>query len=126
MLFSVIINNYNYGAYVAEAIKSALNQNYKPLEVIVVDDGSTDNSREVISSFGDRILAIYQKNGGQNSACNAGWLKAKGNFVLFLDADDVLLPEAAEKCVGLMRGTDLAKVQFLMSRVDAGLKPIGG
>jgi glycosyltransferase involved in cell wall biosynthesis len=126
MLLSVIINNYNYGPYLSEAIKSALNQTYKPLEVIVVDDGSTDNSREVISSFGDRITTVLQQNAGQNAACNAGWRKAKGDMVVFLDSDDVLLPDAAEKCASLLRGTDLAKVQFLMNRVDAGLKPIGG
>jgi len=126
MLFSIIVNNYNYAAYVGQAIESALNQTYAPIEVIVVDDGSTDHSREVIASFGDRITALFKENGGQNSACNVGWLEAKGDMVLFLDSDDVLLPQAVEKCVAALRGTDAAKAQFLLKRVDANLELIDG
>lgn len=126
MLFSIVINNYNYGAYIGQAIESALNQTYQPLEVIVVDDGSTDDSRAVITSFGARIRTLFQENAGQNAACNAGWREAKGGYILFLDADDVLLPDAAEKCVTALKGMDLAKVQFLMQRVDAALNPLDG
>lgn len=126
MLFSIIVNNYNYGAYIGDAIDSALAQTYSPLEVIVVDDGSTDNSRAVIAAYGNTIQAIFKENEGQNSACNRGWQEAKGDIILFLDSDDVLLPDAAEKCVTALRGTDMAKVQFLLKRVDAELKPLGG
>jgi len=68
MLVSIIINNYNYGRYLAEAIESALGQAGNPVELIVVDDGSTDNSRDIIVAFGDQLLPIFKDNGGQASA----------------------------------------------------------
>ncbi|MBD2072866.1 glycosyltransferase [Phormidium sp. FACHB-592] len=88
-LVSILINNYNYGNFIAEAIDSALNQNYPEIEVIVVDDGSTDNSREIIASYGDRIKPILKKNGGQASAFNAGFAASTGDFICFLDSDDL-------------------------------------
>ena len=87
---SILINNYNYGHFLKEAINSALNQTQisRDIEVIVVDDGSTDNSHDVINSFDSRIIAIKKRNGGQASAFNAGVSKASGEFIFFLDADD--------------------------------------
>lgn len=90
--FSVIINNYNYGAFLPKAIQSALDQTGVPVEVIVVDDGSTDSSREVISEFGDRIIPVLQENAGQAAAINAGVHQARGDILSFLDADDWWLP----------------------------------
>lgn len=72
-LASIIIDNYNYGRFLADAINSALAQTYQHTEVIVVDDGSTDNSREIISQYGDRIRPVLKENGGQGSAFNAGF-----------------------------------------------------
>ncbi len=92
-LVSIIINNYNYGSFVAEAINSALNQTYSPIEIIVVDDGSTDNSREIIASYGDQIVPILKENGGQASAYNAGFAATSGEIICFLDSDDLFLPE---------------------------------
>src|SRR5580692_11308707 len=66
-LATVVIINYNYEKFVAAAIDSALEQSYEPLEVIVVDDGSTDGSREIISSYGGRIRTLFQENGGQGA-----------------------------------------------------------
>src|ERR1035438_2741424 len=77
-LMSVIIDNYNYGGFVRDAINSALDQTYPNVEVIVVDDGSTDNSREVISSFGNRVISVLKENGGQSSALNAGIARSSG------------------------------------------------
>lgn len=90
-LVSIIINNYNYADYLGAAIESALCQSYLNLEVIVVDDGSTDHSRSVIAQFGDRILPILKPNGGQASAFNAGFAASRGDFICFLDSDDLLI-----------------------------------
>ncbi len=92
-LVSIIINNYNYGSFVGEAIDSALNQTYSAIEIIVVDDGSTDNSREVIASYKDQIIPVLKENGGQASAYNAGFAATSGEIICFLDSDDVFLPE---------------------------------
>lgn len=98
-LVSVIIGNYNYGRFIAEAINSVLAQTYKNFELIVVDDGSTDNSREVISSYGDRLTAIFQENGGQGAAFNSGIAHSKGEIICFLDSDDYYREDKVEKVV---------------------------
>ena len=89
MLVSILITSYNYGDYIAAAIDSALNQTYKPIEVIVVDDGSTDTSRAIIASYGHRIVAYYQTNGGPNLALNTAFANSHGDLVCLLDADDI-------------------------------------
>ena len=89
-LASIIINNYNYGRFLADAIDSALSQTYPHVEVIVVDDGSTDSSRVIIGRYGDRITAVLKENGGQASAFNAGFRVSLGETIVFLDADDIL------------------------------------
>jgi glycosyltransferase involved in cell wall biosynthesis len=93
-LATVVIVNCNYEQFIADAIDSALAQSYEPLEVVVVDDGSTDRSREIVLSYGNRVRAVFKNNGGQGSAYNAGWRAARGDFVLFLDSDDLLSPDA--------------------------------
>ena len=93
---SVVIDNYNYDRYLAEAIESVLNQSRAPSELIVIDDGSTDRSQEVICSFGDRVKGVFKENGGQGSAFNSGFSVASGDWILFLDADDRLCPGAIE------------------------------
>jgi len=96
---SIIINNYNYGAFLGEAIESALAQTYDHVEVVVVDDGSTDSSREVIARYGERIIPVMKENGGQASAFNAGFAASKGEILCFLDADDLFLPEKVSSIV---------------------------
>jgi glycosyltransferase involved in cell wall biosynthesis len=91
-LISIVIDNYNYGHFVHGAIESALHQTYPNIEVIVVDDGSADNSREVIASFGDTIISCLQENGGQTSALNTGLAASKGEWVCLLDSDDLFNP----------------------------------
>ena len=93
-LASVIVNNYNYGRFLPDAIDSALAQTYVPLEVIVVDDGSTDASRDIMSGYLPRIRPVLKPNGGQASALNAGFAASRGDVVLFLDADDILFQSA--------------------------------
>ena len=123
-LVSVIIPNYNYARYLRVAIDSALAQTYSPVEVIVVDDGSTDNSRNVIESYGERIKPILKANGGHGSALNAGYAASAGNVVIFLDADDELMPDAVEQVVKAWR-PGVAKAQFQLEMVDENGQPLG-
>lgn len=89
---SILINNFNYGRFLGEAIASALDQTYGAFEVIVVDDGSTDNSLEVVASYGRRLSLVSKENGGQASAFNAGFAVSSGEVICFLDSDDRFLP----------------------------------
>ncbi|GFE69618.1 glycosyltransferase [Chroococcus sp. FPU101] len=98
-LISVIITNYNYGRFLAQAIESVLNQTYQNFELIVVDDGSTDDSPEIIKRYENQLTAIFQKNAGQGAAFNTGIAKAKGEIVCFLDADDYFCKDKLEKVV---------------------------
>ena len=91
-LVSIIIPIYNYGHFLAEAIDSVINQTYRPIEVIVVDDGSTDNTANIATSYPD-VQYIYQPNQGVSVARNTGISKARGKFIAFLDADDIWLPD---------------------------------
>lgn len=93
-LISVIVNNHNYAHYLGAAIESALAQDYPRFEVVVVDDGSSDGSRELIHGYGSRVVPVFKPNGGQTSAFNAGYAAARGDIIYLLDADDVLLPGA--------------------------------
>jgi glycosyltransferase involved in cell wall biosynthesis len=95
-LVSIVINNYNYESFLQVAIDSALKQTYLNIEVIVVDDGSTDHSREIIASYGDRIVPVTKENGGQASSLNAGVQASSGDILCFLDADDIFYPQKVE------------------------------
>lgn len=98
-LVSVIIGNYNYGRFISQAIDSVLEQTYQNSELIVVDDGSTDNSREIITSYSNQLISVFQENAGQGAAFNAGLSKASGEFVCFLDSDDYYREDKLEKVV---------------------------
>jgi glycosyltransferase involved in cell wall biosynthesis len=92
LMVSIIIPNYNGAHFLREAIDSALSQEDVEVEVIVVDDGSTDDSRAIIASYGDRIRVVYQQNKGACAARNAGLVGADGEYIKFLDSDDILMP----------------------------------
>jgi len=98
-LVSIIITNHNYAVYLRDAINSALGQDYERIEVIVVDDGSTDQSREVLAEYEDRVQVILKDNGGQSSAFNAGYRQCHGSLAMILDADDMLEPNAVSRVV---------------------------
>src|SRR6202171_2194647 len=93
--FSVLIDTYNYGEFIEEAVSSALAQDFpaKEREILVVDDGSTDDTRERLRKFGETIRYLRKTNGGQASAFNFGFEHARGEVIALLDADDVWLPE---------------------------------
>ena len=125
-LVSVIIGNYNYGHYLAEAINSVLNQTYRHFELIVVDDGSTDCSRKVIESFQDQLIAIFQANGGQGAAFNAGIAKAQGEIICFLDADDYFHPDKLSKIVNSFRDhPQWVQISHGRISVDCNGNPVG-
>ncbi len=117
-LVSIIVNNYNYDRFLSEAIDSALNQTYPNTEVIVVDDGSTDNSRQIIANYGDRIIPILQPNGKQAAAFNSGFAQSQGDIIIFLDSDDYLLPHAVEQIVAVWN-PELSKVHYRLMVVNA-------
>lgn len=98
-LVSILINNYNYGSYLKSAIDSSLRQTYLNTEIIVVDDGSTDGSQEIIRSYGDKIKPVFKSNGGHASALNAGFAQSSGDIICFLDSDDMFLPFKVEEIV---------------------------
>lgn len=91
---SVLINNYNYAPFLRACIDSVLAQDHSEFEfeVVVVDDGSTDNSREIIASYGSQIVSVLKENGGQASSFNAGFAAATGEIIFLLDSDDEFLP----------------------------------
>jgi glycosyltransferase involved in cell wall biosynthesis len=92
-LISVIIPVYNGERYLAEAINSVLEQTYRPIEIIVVDDGSTDRTADVARSFSETVRYFYQPNSGSGAARNTGVKTARGSFVSFLDSDDLWVKE---------------------------------
>jgi len=92
-LVSVIIPVYNAELYLEESIRSALEQTYRPFEILVVDDGSTDGSGSIARKFKEQIIYIYQSNQGVAAARNQGINKSSGKFLTFLDADDLWKPK---------------------------------
>lgn len=122
---SIIINNYNYEKFVSRAINSALTQTYSNVEVIVVDDDSTDGSQGIIASYTDHIIPILHKvNGKQGAAFNSGFARSQGDIILFLDADDYLYPNAVE-CVVEAWEPNLAKVHYRLDVVNSKGEPRG-
>ena len=101
-LVSVIIPTYNRAATIAEAVESVLCQTHREIEVVVVDDGSTDSTLEVLCAFGDRIQVIRQKNAGPSAARNRGVRESMGEIIAFLDSDDLWLPDKIRQQVELM------------------------
>lgn len=102
LLVSVVIPAYNRANSVRRSVESVLQQTYRRLEVIVVDDGSTDGTPEVLETFGDRIRVIRQPNGGPSSARNTGVAHGSGEIIAFLDSDDIWKPEKLERQVRLL------------------------
>jgi len=107
-----------------DAIESALSQSYEDTEVVVVDDGSTDHSPEIIREYGDAVAPVLKENGGQAAAVNAGFAASRGDVILILDADDALAPEAAERAVERLR-LGMSKVHWPLREMTEEGRPTG-
>ncbi len=120
-LVSVVIPAYNSASYIAEAIDSALQQDYPEQEIIVIDDGSTDETVEIVARYGDKVRLLTQKNQGSAVARNLGIRQARGKYVAFLDADDVWGPHKIRCQVEAMAaaGYKMAYSRFIWWRPDA-------
>lgn len=121
---SIVIPNFNYERYVGASIESALNQTYGNIEVIVVDDGSTDGSRGIIDRYGDALCVIFQQNQGNLRARMAGYAACNNEIIFFLDSDDMLDPRAVSKVVDKWI-TNVSKVQFALTTIDEHGESLG-
>ncbi|MDP3175513.1 MAG: glycosyltransferase family A protein [Phenylobacterium sp.] len=115
---SVVVNNYNYEAYLGAAIDSVLAQSYCSFECIVVDDGSTDASRDIIADYGDAIHPLFKANEGQTSAINAGYRASRGDLLCFLDADDLLAAGALQCIAEVFAQSGCVKAHWPMLVID--------
>jgi glycosyltransferase involved in cell wall biosynthesis len=124
-MVSFVIPNYNHACYLGQAIASALAQTYPNVEIIVVDDGSTDDSRAVAGAFGDRIRCIYQQNAGLSAARNTGVRAAQGEYIALLDADDLVEPAYVERLLAALAEAPQAAGAYCGFRfVDQDNRPL--
>jgi glycosyltransferase involved in cell wall biosynthesis len=121
---SVVVTNHNYGRFVAQAVDSVLDQRRGDVEVVVVDDGSTDDSFRVLMPYASRVRLVAQGHGGMAAAFTAGVEASRAAWVMFLDADDVLLPGACERILAAT-SDDVVRVQWQTREVDVDLRPTG-
>jgi glycosyltransferase involved in cell wall biosynthesis len=118
---TVIVDSYNYGRFIEEAIDSVLSQDFPldQVELIVVDDGSTDDTAERVRKYGSRVQYLYKPNGGQASAFNLGFAQAQGEILVLLDADDYLLPGKLQHVVAEFdRHPDVGMVYHRLREFD--------
>jgi glycosyltransferase involved in cell wall biosynthesis len=122
--FSIIITCYNYARFVGAAIESALRQTYPSFEVVVVNDGSSDDSLEVISRYAERITLVNQANQGHIAAYNRGFDAARGDAIVLLDADDLLESDALASVAAIWHDA-VAKVQWDLRIIDGEGRDLG-
>ncbi len=109
---SVIIPTYNRVAYLKEAIESVLRQTFQDIEIIVVDDNSTDNTREMVASYKDRVKYVFQENKERGAARNNGIIHSEGEYIALLDSDDMWLPNHLEICLRALKEAPEADLSF--------------
>jgi glycosyltransferase involved in cell wall biosynthesis len=125
-LVSIIVLCHNYGRFLPEAMESALGQDYPSLELIVIDDGSTDDSLEVASRYEDRARVLSQPNQGLARTCNRGAAEAAGEYFVFLSADDVLEPAYVSELMQALARTPEASFAYCAARrfgAESGIAP---
>jgi glycosyltransferase involved in cell wall biosynthesis len=120
-LISIVIPNYNYGHFLSEAIESVLNQTYKNIEIIVVDNESTDDSIIIASQYLDLITLLVKEHGGVSSARNLGMSIAKGDYICFLDSDDSWTPEKLEMQLEVAQASQVGVVYSGVNLCDSKL-----
>ena len=118
---SAIIPSYNAGRFIGEAIQSVLEQSYAPQEIIVMDDGSTDDTREIVAQFGSRVDYHCQKNSGTSNARNRAIELSRGNFLAFLDADDLWQSAKLEKQMSAFQ--EMPYLDIVYTQVENFLSP---
>jgi hypothetical protein len=127
MLVSIVVTSYNYGRFLAEAIDSCLAQTHPDTEIVVVDDGSTDDSRRIIESYGSAIVPVLKDNGGHASAINAGFAKCRGELVCPLDSDDRFEPGKVAAIVDAWRARPQAYLLYhQLQTIDGSGTRMGG
>lgn len=117
-LVTVAIPCYNYAAYVGQAIESALSQTHPRIEVVVAEDGSTDDSATVVRGFGDKVTLLQQANAGPSAARNLAASAAHGEYIVFLDADDILTPDFASRSLAVFRDAEDPMLGFVYSQME--------
>jgi glycosyltransferase involved in cell wall biosynthesis len=125
-LVSIVVLCHNYGRFLQEAMESALGQDYPSLELIVIDDGSTDDSLEVASRYEDRARVLSQPNQGLARTCNRGAAEAAGEYFVFLSADDALEPSYVSELMGALARTPEASFAYCAARLfgaESGIAP---
>ena len=125
LTISVLVSNHNYGRYLEAAIASAQSQSLPPHEIIVVDDGSTDDSRALLARFGDGVRVILQEQRGQAGAMDAAVAVSTGDVLCFLDADDVFLPGKLARVAAIFADERVDWLRHRLAMVDESLRPIG-
>lgn len=126
-MISVIIPTYNRAGFLKRAVSSVLAQSFREIELIIVDDGSTDETRQVLQSFNEkRLTCYYQQNKGVSSARNLGISKASGKYTAFLDSDDYWLPTKLECQLGFMRegGFSISQTEEIWVRMGKRVNPM--
>lgn len=125
-LVTALINTYNYGRFLPFAINSVLSQTYQNIEILVVDDGSTDHTPQVLAQYGDKVRVIRTENGGQGHTFNVGIPQARGELIMLLDADDTWLPTKVERMVELAAENPKAAMLYhRFHNVDKNGKELG-
>lgn len=122
---SIVITSFNYAAFLPGAVESALAQTAPAHDVIIVDDGSTDGTEQVLRRYERQVHVVRQASAGQCAAYNAGLERVRGDVVLFLDADDLLEPHALERIIASFT-PEVVKVQFRLRLIDRHGRPGGG
>jgi len=120
---SVVIPAYNAERYIGETLESVLAQTYRDFEVVVVDDGSTDGTREIVRGYGEPVRLVEQPNSGPAAARNRGVREARGEFIAFIDADDLWLPEKLALQVPLFDDEEVGLVSCRVQLVDGSGRP---